>query len=319
MKRGREVALLAFLIAGGLLHSPSASAASVDQSLIERVSHARSVSPEGRAFYLITIAESILRGDKSVPLQDQYVNMLSEPTYVFSPGRGDSEFLPVWIKRVSRQTHSETSSEIHPKQTALAITALNEALSSLSMAGNKSRALYFYYAASILYKRLGDREGAQRCEGHWDKAILDGERAHVVDEAEVKALVSILNALADKWAYVDISDRPLSDEISPKPPTKSVSDQDFKHSETLRLRAVGLADKLDEKNHTRRKVHRDLALWYMALKKTELANQEKAKLFELVGVRDDSLLYPQSAGCGFVNWWKTASASGGSSVLCGMG
>jgi hypothetical protein len=100
-------------------------------------------------------------------------------------------------------------------------------------------------------------------------------------------------------------------------PLEPFTEKDFKESEKLKLRAVAMADRLDSKNHLRRKAHRDLALWYMQLGKNQLAQKEKQTLFELVGCEDDSILYPQAAGCGHVVWWKKERNI--VTMGCGMG
>jgi hypothetical protein len=78
-----------------------------------------------------------------------------------------------------------------------------------------------------------------------------------------------------------------------------------------------MADRLTAKTDTRRRIHRDLSLWYMQLGKVEKAEQQKQILFELVGRADDKLLYPAQVGCGGVVWWGDESKM--LFGACGMG
>jgi hypothetical protein len=55
----------------------------------------------------------------------------------------------------------------------------------------------------------------------------------------------------------------------------------------------------------------------MQMGKPELAERQKQVLFELVGVNDDSILYPQSIMCGQVAWWHPEKVEVGGA--CGMG
>jgi hypothetical protein len=49
----------------------------------------------------------------------------------------------------------------------------------------------------------------------------------------------------------------------------------------------------------------------------ELAEKEKQILFELVGLHDDTILFPRSVGCGHVVWWEKEPNI--FAVECGMG
>lgn len=109
-----------------------------------------------------------------------------------------------------------------------------------------------------------------------------------------------------------------SDEFHSKSKTKVArhSESDFQNSEAQMLRAVAIADKLDRTSHLRRTAHRDMTLWYSQLGKTEKAEQQKQELFELLGFKDDSILYPQDGGCGHVVWWRREKVG---AMGCGMG
>ncbi|MFX5952806.1 hypothetical protein ABTE58_19195, partial [Acinetobacter baumannii] len=72
-----------------------------------------------------------------------------------------------------------------------------------------------------------------------------------------------------------------------------------------------LLDRFPEHDDARRRVHRELALWYEATGKTEKSQREKQKLFALVGWEDDELLYPRSESCGHLVWWQKSEVSHG--------
>jgi hypothetical protein len=98
---------------------------------------------------------------------------------------------------------------------------------------------------------------------------------------------------------------------------KSFTEEVFDTSEKLKLRAVAMTDRLDATNHLRRKAHRDLSLWYSQLGKTELAEKEKQTLLELVGTKDESILYPYVQMCGHLVWWRDPRSH--DMMACGQG
>jgi hypothetical protein len=97
----------------------------------------------------------------------------------------------------------------------------------------------------------------------------------------------------------------------------SFAEKDLYESEKLKLRAAAMADRLNSKSDIRRKAHRDLSLWYSRIGKIEVAEREKQILFELVGCKKDSILYPQSGMCGHLVWWNPEPVS--FAERCGMG
>lgn len=124
--------------------------------------------------------------------------------------------------------------------------------------------------------------------------------------------------MANGFIPVQIPD--LNPDLNPFERQESVgpfTEEEFKKSEKLRLRAVAIADKLSKEEHVRRKAHRDLALWYMKLGKKEQGEKEKQILFEMVDCKDDIILYAQPEACGHVVWWKKQKYESG--LACGMG
>ncbi|MFX8414279.1 hypothetical protein ABTL42_19300, partial [Acinetobacter baumannii] len=87
---------------------------------------------------------------------------------------------------------------------------------------------------------------------------------------------------------------------SPKEAVDAIAftNDQFLESEKLRLRGLALLDRLDAKNQTRWRGHRDMVIWYRLLGKFGLAEKEKLTLFQLVGIWDDEILYPRGGVCG---------------------
>lgn len=145
------------------------------------------------------------------------------------------------------------------------------------------------------------------------KAIEEDDSA---SEEAIDAVISLFDVLAYGLIPLRIADHELG-QIKLDDATKSSTADRFVDAEALKLRGMVLADRLDMDSHVRRKAHRDLALWYQELGKVELAERQKERLFELIGVRNDRLLYPQSGGCGSLIWWKAEAPK--YSYDCGMG
>jgi hypothetical protein len=121
-----------------------------------------------------------------------------------------------------------------------------------------------------------------------------------------QARQKVLNAMAFGILPVIIPDQNSSGfKWEPTTPLEVFTEQEFKKSEKLKLRAAALTDTLDNQSHLRRKAHRDLALWYLQLGKMKLAENQKQTLFDLIGPREDSLLFPRVEACGELAWWHT--------------
>jgi hypothetical protein len=167
-----------------------------------------------------------------------------------------------------------------------------------------------YSIASQLFQRTGNAFEARRCNSIVDDAIQSCE-GHLFDEGDIKAAASILNSRAYGFIPVEISEQFRAVN------TVNFTVKEFKESEKLKLRAVAMADRLNETSDLRRRAHRDLSLWYTALGKADKASREKEVLFKLVGVHDDKILYPKAIGCGQLVWWVAEASPMG--ALCGMG
>jgi hypothetical protein len=211
-----------------------------------------------------------------------------------------------------------TAPSISSENTALANSAITTALAQLEQTSNKFVKLNMYFIASRLCQKTGNEEDMRKCDTLCQDAIRSSEQNSQIDEEQMRAAASILDSMAYAFISVDIPDR-VDDATywGRQPAVKPFTEKDFKDSEDLRLKAVAILDRLDANNHLRRKAHRDLTLWYMRLGKKEKEDQQKQILFELVGCKDDSMLYPQVGGCGTLVWWKQERVQ--FSFECGMG
>jgi hypothetical protein len=170
--------------------------------------------------------------------------------------------------------------------------------------------------ASMYLGKLGNKSEAKKCRNIVDEAIQAIEKGPV-DEGRITAAASVLNSMAFGYAPVYIEDQLWLAEIHRHDKPTQISDDDFKTSEKLKLRAVKMLDRLPATADARRKAHRDMVLWYETFKKVDLADAQKQTLFELVGSKDDSILYPQSGSCGSLIWWQTQKVV--VNLMCGMG
>jgi hypothetical protein len=196
---------------------------------------------------------------------------------------------------------------------ALANTAIDAAMTMNADTTNVYAKLHLFLTARCLYQKLENTSGVQRCDSSLDGAISACELSKSNDPELVRAATSVLNLMAYSIIPLQISVIQSQQEKFNRPYT----DSDFEACEKLKLRAVAIADRLDPTDDTRRKVHRDLALWYTQLGKLEKGQREKDVLFQLVGIKDESILYPVSRGCGSLVWWEPSVSTVQS--LCGMG
>jgi hypothetical protein len=202
------------------------------------------------------------------------------------------------------------------ENSTLADKAIKKALAQLDLSSDRYARLILYYAASGLFQQVGDADGVIRC----NKVLKDSFQfceIHSTDEQEIKGASLVLSLMAYRLIPVQISDLPNGNYRDRSTDLPAYTECHFRQSEKLKLEIITMADRLPASSDVRRKAHRDLALWYMRLGKSELAEKQKQTLFELVGCKDDSILYPQFGMCGHVVWWQTKKI--GLNGFCGMG
>ena len=318
----RQRALMAILVAAGLLSStqtvysaPNESAVSERQlELVKKIAENRQISPEVRAYFLIRIARSILKGTDEETLEQQYARYVSGSEYSRFPERlkVGLHYLAGYIAREARSAKENTQE----KRTAEA--ALQQAWPLLETSGKSFISLHLYFMLSCLFQEIGNSAESAKCKQIVDAAISGCESDFNNNANQVEAVVSILNAKSYAIIPVHISDR-SKDPAYKRDLSQSQTDWDVDlcDAEKLRQRALALVDRLPATSHLRRKAHRDMALWYTQLEQEQDAQKEKNALFSLVGIYDDKILYPQSTGCGNVIWWKAETNR--PVMLCGLG
>lgn len=313
----RRKAFLAIAFTGGLLNSqlpaPAENKVHTTNSLMQRIANSTQMPAEVRAFYLLKLAYGYLSDSNKGKAEAQYASVGTEQDGSHnSIARRWDAFLIPWTEQILVEGLSANHNNA-----ALADAAIQKAVSQLDNSSNKSAKLKMYFIASLLFEKAGDTDGVKKCAKLLEETFQACERNSPTDEDERKGAISVLNLMSYCLIPVQISD--FDPKLNPMKPqqVKQFTDKDFKESEKFRLRAVGIADRLPTQNHVRRKAHRDLTLWYMQLGKNELAEKQKQVLFELVGYKDDSVLYPQHEGCGQVVWWKKEKLQSG--FDCGRG
>lgn len=328
-KSVRRRALMALLVAGGMLGSgpgafsaPKAGAVSKSQlELVNKIVGNQNLSSELRAYYLIQIARSALQGVDGGALEKQYRPYAEANAYNLFSRRKDAfnNSLSAVASQLSLEAHSTKEDKPGEKRgnSALAETALKEALPLLETSDNPFARLNLYFMASYLLRKTGNEIESKYCRKKVDDAIKGCESDFSHHANQLEGVVAVLNSMAYGYVPVQISDWQRPAVAGAGKQAKSYAEKNIAEAEKLKLRALALADRLDSGSQLRRKAHRDMVLWYQALGRSDAARIEKEILFNLVGVHDDKILYPQSSGCGNVIWWKAETIR--AHIACGMG
>lgn len=320
---------MAILLAGGMLSSgpgafsaPKAGAVSKSQlELVNKIAGNQQISSELRAYFLIQIARSALQGVDGGALEKQFGPYAAAGAFnLFSRRRSAfNSSLSAMASQLSLEAHSTKEDKQGDKKgnSALAETALKEALPLLETSDNPFARLNLYFMASYLLRKTGNEIESKYCRKKVDDAIkgCESDFSHNVNQLE--GVVAVLNSMAYGYVPVQISDWQRPAVAGAGKQAKSYAEKNIAEAEKLKLRALALADRLDSGSQLRRKSHRDMVLWYQELGKSDAARNEKEILFNLVGVHDDKILYPQSSGCGNIIWWKAETIR--AKMACGMG
>ena len=301
----------------------TSSSPSSSSSVIESITKSVRGTPEEKAYYLLQLAYGYITGGNAVALETQLKAGLgrlgNSNIFLFSP-RGE-HLLVSWANSVSLLSHSAgaiTPNEIGKKKISsenltAADRAIEAAIVQLGQGAKNIKTLNFYLVASGLSRMTGNIPNVQKCTKVLNDAIQACEADENSDSSQIKLISSILDSMSYGLVPIRIPDYQA---LSPVQPSE-IDMKDFDESERLKLRAAALLDRLPAGDQERRKVHRDLSLWYSQLGRDDKALKEKEKLFNLVGVKDDRILYPQSGVCGHLVWWKAEPIR--STMLCGMG
>lgn len=318
----RRKALLAILFVGGLLNSqlPALSDSKMEStdSVLDGIANNEKSATGARAFYLLKLASCYLNEDRV--LADSHFEWAAHDRSSIAKFERDS--LVPWAKELIVQINHDANPtrtipgnppSLASQNSALVEAAIEKALMQLNNVSDKFAKLNLYFIASRLYQEIGDADGMRKCGAVLEEAFKSCERNPLIDEQEISAASSVLNLMTYAIIPVEIPDMPHRLHPNQVP----FKETDFDQSMNLRLRAVAMADRLPTTNDLRRRAHRDLALWYLQLGKTELAEKQKQILFEFVGCKDDRILYPTTIFCGREVWWETEKKTG--QMGCGMG
>lgn len=307
-------ALLAIAFAGGILNCSLPAISETDRktesdsdSVIRQIANSTIMTPEVRAFYLLKLASVCLAGTKKGAAETQFATVAN------NQGQNQNAISARWETFLIPWAPLPTFQSTDNETKTFADTATQMAITQLEKSSDKFAKLNMFFIGSQLFQHLGNTDGIRKCNRVLEESFLSCEGNSEIDEEQIRAASSVLNVIANTIVPVRV---PQISEWERQLQVKPFTEKEFKESELLKLRAIAMVDRLNSQSHVRRKAHRDLSLWYAQLGKNDLAEKEKQILFELVGSKDDSILYPQSAGCGHIVWWETKIKN---SPFCGMG
>ncbi|CAN5552714.1 hypothetical protein BH11CYA1_BH11CYA1_08260 [soil metagenome] len=319
-------ALLAIAFVSSMLTAPPPALCkeqpTTAQSAIEVIVKNGQATPEEKALNLLQLANCYVTGRDSTILESQLKagsrhNSNDGPFH--NTARVDMA-LTHWAETGWPTNLAAPNGPGQPGQKAnfianyaLADLAIEAATAQLSQAAKSPRVLTMYRIASNLSQITKNVKCAEACTKALNDGIQACEANKSVDSMQIKTIVSILKKMA--YGLVPIQ---IADYKAPVPVhATAVEMKNFDECERLKLRAAALLDRLPAGDQDRRKAHRDLSLWYSQFGKNDKALKEKQELFKLVGVNDDSILYPQPGMCGHVVWWSVKKVD--NSGDCGMG
>jgi hypothetical protein len=329
--------LIAIAFASGILfpqislsadnNSNSTNITAAQDSVIAQLSTNQDLSPEVRAYYLLRVATDFLIGTETQSINARYANLRDNLSFLENVEKREGIFVS-WADQIdsdkngtSYPSNSVTKSNKKVWTTSaenmrLADKSAKSAVRQLEKASKSFTKLSLHFIALRVFTKLGDTIEARKCEILLNTAISDCEKNPSASAEERKATASVLNLMSNESISLRIAD-PSYPWGGKTKPLESYSERNFLESESLRLRAAAILDKLPAIDHARRMAHRNLTLWYRELGKKEKSEQQKQLLFQLVGDKSDSLLYPRQAGCGHIVWWETKAPR--IHGACGMG
>ena len=331
----RRESFIAFAFATGILNSPllalCADQAASCETVIDGIASATQSSAENRAYHLLSLASVALDGKNVSEVEPKSVSYrVGSNQELFFKGERGEKWLETWAgllaakvnftneTGVFRPKSKSAAKSIPAENVALANRAIKHAVFCLDKSTEQFAKLNLIFIASLLYQKAGNTEGARICKEVVDLAIKSCETEGQPEEL-VRAVTSILSSMAFGVVPVQIPDEEPNKSpyaVSRQPPLDQFYRTQIEESDKLRLKATVIADRLPASNHTRRMMHRNLVLWYELFGKRDLAQKQKDILFDLVGIREDRILYPKSEGCGQLAWWGTESRF---PIGCGMG
>ncbi len=295
----RRKALLAIAFAGGMLNSQPPALSETEgttestDSIIQKIANDEHMQSDLRAFHLLRLASELTSGYKRTVVDEHFTPVLNEKTRQWTV-RNSKQLLSVitsWADRVSSdertsnfefnaKTKSKSGSPpIADENNVLANTAIQLSLAQLDKASDKVAKLNLYFIASNLYQKLGNSSGMRQCNKVLDAAFNACLSTSPADQEQITAATSVLNSMAYGWIPINVPDYPKGLHLHMQ--AKPFTEKEFRASETLKIKAVAMADRLAANNHLRRKAHRDLVLWYMQLGKIGKGGERKTGVIRI--------------------------------------
>lgn len=176
----------------------------------------------------------------------------------------------------------------------------------------------FYLDAVNLFKLTKNVKEQVRCKNYLISFCEDCAAKDDVSAKDIRTAVQVLQELAYSALPVRTPKAiPKRPELLSTNDLHTRSEKAFKESETYRLKACALLDRLPKENANRRNAHKDMVLWYLQFGKSVEAQQQRKILSELVGSNDDKILFPQYLGCG--QYAYTEPDAHKYKMMCGRG
>ena len=319
---------MAILVAGGLVNSPvpvsslpASNTGDREKQIFEKVARNTRLPSSERAYHLLLVAGALLNGSSSDELAKNYKQYTENGSGGFSYriNRHFKNSLRSLADQAAQKDLivDKANSSLSQKNFALAKSVMSEAFPLISPTIDPYFQMSLYLIARGKFRELGDAASSKRCDDAIEEFVSSCEKDGNLNSKQLEAAAFVLESQSQEFIRITIFDRMPSYANRTKALPITYSEENFRKAQKLRLRAIALLDRLEPENHLRRKAHRDMALWYSELGKETLANAQKEALFDLVGVQSDTILYPQSGGCGSLIWWNAEAP--GFSFDCGRG
>lgn len=313
--------MLAVLFATGVLNVQLPAVATDTAGTVDGLIQYLATVPEAparyRAYHLLNLANALSGGATESYVLAQFSDSAIRTMPGWRPETWQSSLQAFVESCAMRAAYTADTRPPDDKEKALALSAIDKALMIANESSDKFSRPHFYLMAALLYQKLGCTQQQNDCYAVLAKTFSDCEHNPSADPDEIKAAASVLNIMALRSIplKIDVYKRAVTPAVAP------YSDEDFAASEKLKLRAAAIVDRLPADEDVRRRVHRDLALWYKLLGKNDRFEEQKQILFQLVGTTDERILYPTGGACGRLTWWATESAKMGLlfHATCGMG
>jgi hypothetical protein len=329
---GRSKALVATAFAVSVLSVNQVVAADSEvqaMSATQQIVTCNDEIPFTKVYRLFSLATSYLVNTDYKFAERCVIGDSYKPMKGWTPSDSGRSNMIAWLSDgiALRQSGIEASKQQQSINQTLADDTLVQAIKQIEIIPEPARRMKLYFIASMLFKEAGDTKRYEQCKKIVDETIAACRDRSSSGEEQIRAAVFILNSRAYSilpFAVGDLQERVVHPRIGQKyDPLHEdfigpVTQQSFSSAEKLRLDGLALADLLDAGSDVRRRAHRDMVIWYRGLGKAELAERQKQTLFELVGFKDDGILYPQSGTCGSEIWWQPKIAHI-VEAYCGMG